>query len=102
MELIDQTIDISTDEYSTIRELLDQHLPGIPAWVYGSRVKWTSSPTSDLDLVVFASPEQQHLVHDLQEAFEESDLLFRVDLFVWNDLPQAFKERIKEKYVVLS
>ena len=54
--------------------LLARHLPNTTAWVYGSRVKWTSRPESDLDLVVFAKPEQERRVSDLREAFEESNL----------------------------
>ena len=67
-------------------------LSGTLAWVYGSRVKWASRPQSDLDLVVFAAPEQCRQDGDLREAFEESNLSFRVDLFVWDDMPGSFRE----------
>ena len=69
--------------------------------MYGSRVKWTSRPQSDLDLVVFATPEQRPQVGDLREAFEESNLPFRVDLFVWDDVPDSFRKQIQEEHVVL-
>ncbi len=101
MDITTQAIDMSTDELRTVRKLLDLYLPDTPAWVYGSRVKRISNSKSDLDLVVFATPEQRPQVHDLREAFEESDLLFRVDLFLWDDLPQAFKKQIKERHVAL-
>ncbi len=67
-------IDITVEERGTVLALLDRHLPGVEAWAYGSRVKWTSGPKSDLDLVVFATPEQRCQVGDLREAFEESNL----------------------------
>ena len=63
--------------------------------------KWTSGPKSDLDLVVFATPEQQRQIGDLREEFEESNLPFRVDLFVWNDLPEAFKKQVEAEHVLL-
>ena len=98
---VDQAIDITAAERKIILELLDRYLPGTPAWVYGSRVKWTSRPKSDLDLVVFATPQQQRQVGDLREAFEESNLPFRVDLFVWDEAPESFREQIETEHVVL-
>ena len=95
-------IDITTEERQTVLALLQRHLPGTAAWVYGSRVKWTSRPQSDLDLVVFATPEQRPQVGDLREAFEESNLPFRVDLFVWDDVPESFREQISTDHVVLA
>ena len=88
-------IDITPEERQTVLALLQRHLPGTAAWVYGSRAKWTSTPTSDLDLVVFATPEQRPQVGDLREALEESNLPFRVDLFVWDDVPESFRRSIE-------
>ena len=98
---VDQAIDITAEERKTVLSLLEQHLPGTAAWVYGSRAKWTSRPQSDLDLVVFPTPEQQHRVGDLREAFEESDLPFRVDLFVWDEVPETFRLEIEEEHATL-
>ena len=92
---INATIDITPEEHQTVVALLQRHLPGTAAWVYGSRARWTSTRTSDLDLVVFATPEQQPQVGDLRKAFEDSDLPFRVDLFVWDDVPESFRQRIE-------
>ena len=94
-------IDITAEQRKTVLALLARHLPNTTAWVYGSRVKWTSRPESDLDLVVFAKPEQERRVSDLREAFEESNLPFRVDLFVWDDVPEQFRKHIEAEHVVL-
>ena len=94
-------IDITAEQRKTVLSLLSGHLPDTEAWVYGSRVRWTSRPESDLDLVVFASPEQARGVSDLREAFEESNLPFRVDLFVWDEVPESFRERIEQEHVVV-
>ena len=99
---VDADIDITTEDRKTVLTLLQRHLPGTAAWVYGSRVKWTSRPQSDLDLVVFATPKQRRQVGDLREAFEESNLPFRVDLFVWEDLPDSFRRRIEAEHVLLA
>ena len=99
---IDRTIDITSDQRKTLLSLLERYLPNTAAWVYGSRVKWTSRPQSDLDLVVFATPDQQRRVSELREAFEESNLPFRVDLFVWDDVPEQFHKQIEAEHVVLA
>ena len=95
-------IDITAEQRKTVLALLARHLPNTTAWVYGSRVKWTARPQSDLDLVVFAKPEQERRVSDLREAFEESNLPFRVDLFVWDTVPEQFRKTIESEHVVLG
>ena len=99
---IDPAIDITAEQRKTVLSLLGKCLPNTTAWVYGSRAKWTSRPQSDLDMVVFATPEQSSQVFALREAFEESNLPFRVDLFVWDDVPERFQKHIKQDYVVFS
>ena len=95
-------IDITAEQRRTVLALLNRYLPDTTAWACGSRVKWTSRAESDLDLVVFARPEQGARVAELREAFEESDLPFRVDLFVWDEVPERFKARIEGDHVVLT
>lgn len=98
---VDRTIDITAGQRKAVLALLEKHLPNTTTWVYGSRVNWTARPQSDLDMVVFASPAQSNRVAELREAFEESDLPFRVDLFVWGDVPESFREQTESDHVVL-
>ena len=98
---VDRAIDITVKQRKIVTDLLERHLPNTTAWVYGSRAKWASRPQSDLDLVVFATPEQNGRVSDLREALEESNLPFRVDLFVWDAVPEQFRKQIKSEHVVL-
>ena len=49
-----------------------------------------------------AIPEQRRRVGDLREAFEESNLLFRVDLFVWDEVPESFKAHIEAQHVAIT
>ena len=95
-------IDITAEQRRKVLALLNRHLPDTTTWACGSRVKWTSRPESDLDLVVLARPEQSAQVAELREAFEESDLPFRVDLFVWDEVPGSFKKRIAGNHIVLA
>ena len=99
---LDRTIDITAEQRKIVLALIERHLPNTTAWLYGSRAKWTARPQSDLDLVVFATPEQNGQVGELREAFEESNLPFRVDLFVWDAVPAQFRKHIKRDHVVLE
>ena len=98
---VDRAIDITAKQRKIVTDLLERHLPNTTAWIYGSRAKWASRPQSDLDMVVFSALEQNGRVSDLREAFEESNLPFRVDLFVWDAVPEQFRKQIKRDHVVL-
>ncbi len=95
------TIDITPKQRKEIIFLLSRYLPGVQVWAFGSRVRWTSRPDSDLDLVAFSVPEQKSAIAALKEAFEESSLPFRVDLLVWDEVPDNFQQTILKEYVVL-
>ena len=98
---VGRALDIKPEQRRQVVGLLARHLPGASVWAYGSRVQGTARPHSDLDLVVFVSPRQRLQVEDLREAFEESELPFRVDLHVWEELPGRFRKRIEDSYVCL-
>ncbi len=95
-------IDLTEDQRRLVVELIERHLPDTDVWAHGSRVKWTSRPESDLDLVVFSGADQRDQVADLREAFEESDLPFRVDVLVWEELPASFQQQIASKHASLA
>lgn len=95
-------IDLTQNQRKTVNELLKQYLPHTEVWAYGSRVKFTSKPQSDLDMVAFATHENKASISKLKEAFEESSLPFRVDLFVWDEVPAQFHKNIKRDKVILQ
>ena len=98
---LNQTIDVTPEQHRTILRLMGRHLPETDVWAHGSRVRWTSRPQSDLDLIAFAGPGQRRQVSDLREAFDESNLPFRVDLLVWDEVPESFQAQINEYHVAL-
>ena len=95
-------IDLTAAQREEAAALLQRYLPNTEVWAYGSRVKFTAKPHSDLDMVACASKEQSQAVANLREAFEESYLPFRVDLFVWDEIPEEFHRNIEKERVVLQ
>ncbi len=96
-----QTLQLTAEERALLERLLREYLPGVKVWAYGSRVRGTARPNSDLDLVVFASEDQRMAVGELRDALAESDLPFKVDLHIWDDLPENFHRQIEACYVEL-
>ena len=94
-------IDISPGQRKELLGLIHRYLPNVEVWAFGSRVKWTARSNSDLDLVAFARSADAGRVSRLAEALEESSLPFRVDLLVWENIPENFQRNIQERYVVL-
>lgn len=71
-------------------------------WAYGSRVKRTARLNSDLDLVVFTTPEQRQQVFKLKDVLAESNIPYIVDVHIWDEVPERFREIIRNKYLVLQ
>ena len=99
---IESAITLPTWQLQLVVELIGKHLPGVEVWAYGSRVRGNSRRYSDLDLVVFCGRRQSSQLYSLREAFEESDLPIRVDLFRWDQLPDSFQQQIELEYVTLQ
>ena len=87
-----------------LEALLREHLPGIEAWAYGSRVNGDSHDGSDLDLALRA-PDLQEIpagpLADFREALHDSTLPFLVEARDWARLPERFHREIEREYVVL-
>jgi Nucleotidyltransferase domain. len=70
-------------------------------YAYGSRVKGTHRPTSDLD-ICFMEPISLIEQSYIEEDFEESDLPFQVDVSDYNLMSESFQNHIKKDFVVLQ
>jgi type I restriction enzyme S subunit len=81
--------------------LINEYIPHTKVWAYGSRVKGNNREYSDLDLVAFTKDGQKKNVYELRDAFEESDIPFRIDFFEWDKIPENFKSVITQNYVEL-
>jgi uncharacterized protein len=88
--------DLSADQRRLVLGILAANLPaGVGVWVFGSRATGRARRYSDLDLAVDAGrPLTLDETAELNEAFQESDLPYRVDLVDWHGIGAAFRQAI--------
>ncbi len=94
------SIDIEPRHLEMVHNILASHIPHKTVWGYGSRIKWTATERSDLDIVVFDASDRELGI--LKDCFDESDIPFVVQIASWEDIPADFQENIAEKYYVLQ
>ena len=90
---------------AAIEALLKEHLPGVEAWAYGSRVNGRSHDGSDLDLALrgpgLARIDASRLI-GFTEALRDSTIPFLVEAHDWSRLPESFHREIERDHVVLA
>ncbi len=96
------SLGITPEHRDMLLTFFSRFITGMTVLAYGSRVKGTARPYSDLDLVVFATPAQRALISELKEALDESNLPFLVDVLVWDELPESFHRNIAAEHVVVQ
>ncbi len=97
-----QGIDLTSKQLNFVKKLLKKNVPNSTVWAYGSRVKLTAKPSSDLDIVVFNKEKNNLAISNLKEDFENGSLPFNVDLFDWEDVPESFRTNIMQQYYILQ
>ncbi len=103
MSGISPQIDLRPDHWGIVRYILRWHLPDCKVLAFGSRVGWTAKKYSDLDLAILGDePQSLDLISALSEAFEESDLPFKVDIVDWALIDEIFRNIIHCNYVTVQ
>lgn len=96
-------INLNAQELNIVKSILSEKCPNTPAWVFGSRVKGTNKPFSDIDLaLITTTPLTIRELTELELAFSDSDLPFKVDLVDWASCSETFKQIILQKYEILT
>lgn len=96
-------LDILPAQWEIVKAVLQQHIPGYEVWAFGSRVKHTAKPYSDLDLVVATdSPLALETTAALREAFSESNLPWKVDILDWATISEEFKNIILRENILVQ
>lgn len=89
-------IHIDSDDLIILHSILDKYK--YTFYAYGSRVKGTHRKFSDLDLCIMEPISDLDMFY-LKEAFEESDLPFKIDVRRWNDMSEDFQAIIQDDLV---
>lgn len=88
-------IQLSEHHFSIVRKILAPY--PYPFYVFGSRAKNKARLLSDLDLCVKKkTPVPLHILGEIEAAFEESDLPFKVDVKDWQTMSDTFKSLIEK------
>jgi len=96
-------IDIQADHFATVKQILAEYFPDYEVRAFGSRVTQTAKSYSDLDLaIVGQNALDSDRFRHLKEAFEGSDLPFRVDVLDWHRISESFHTVIEKQYEVIQ
>ncbi len=97
-------IELGPQELAIVRRIVELYLPQREVRVFGSRARGRGVKRwSDLDLAVLGDEPLSTAQHAaLAQAFDESDLPFRVDVLAWCDAPAALREAIVRDGVALA
>lgn len=89
-------IDLAPQHLSIVKHILQEMVPGVSVFAFGSRVTGRAKQHSDLDLGLEAqrAMDWQQMAR-LREAFEESNLPIRVDVIDWAACSPAFKANVR-------
>jgi len=96
-------INVSPGQMETIKRILAEYVGDCEVRAFGSRVDGSAKDYSDLDVAVVAPNKiKRRTKMLLKEAFEESDLPFRVDVIDYNGVSDKFRAIINAKYEILQ
>lgn len=90
---------IREEDLAIVVGILRAHLHGgAQVFVFGSRANGKPRRASDLDLAFdLGGPMAHILMSDLREAFEESDLPYKVDVVDLHAISESFKAQISSE-----
>ncbi|MFZ3228764.1 MAG: nucleotidyltransferase domain-containing protein [Pseudobdellovibrio sp.] len=92
-------IQLEPKHFEIVKDILKNF--NIEPYVFGSRAKNAAKKLSDLDLCLMNACDKTTL-RKLHDAFEESNLPFKVDIVVWPELTDSFKKQIESDLIKLN
>lgn len=96
-------IDVAPKDLATVLGILHEHVPDRDVLAFGSRVSGTAKRFSDLDLAILGEePVPSRALAALNDAFDESNLPFKVDVVEWASTSAAFRSVIRRSAVTLA
>ena len=88
-------ISLTEKELEIVVSILKKYASGLEILIFGSRHTGNTHPHSDLDIALRGNTQIDILVlADIRDAFQESNLPFRVDIVDFNRICPDFQEII--------
>ncbi len=81
-----------------LKNIFQEYCPEAKVYAYGSRTKSSAHEGSDLDLTIKNFPDNKYLF-ELKEIISESNIPFLVDINIYDNLPQSFKDEIEKNNI---
>lgn len=83
----------SSEEFEIIIKILNAHIKKGKVYAFGSRYKNNNRKFSDFDIAIDMGEKLSfEFLNILKDAFEESDLPYRVDIIDYNNISDKFKK----------
>lgn len=88
-------ISVSSKEFEIIKNILNSYIKKGKVYAFGSRYKNNNRKFSDFDIAIDTGEKLSfEFLNILKDAFEESDLPYRVDIIDYNNISDKFKKII--------
>ena len=88
-------ISVSSKEFEIIKNILNSYIKKGKVYAFGSRYKNNNRKFSDFDIAIDMGEKLSfEFLNILKDAFEESDLPYRVDIIDYNNISDKFKKII--------
>jgi type I restriction enzyme, S subunit len=96
-------VDLSPENLRIVLEILQRYVPEREVWAFGSRAKWTAREYSDLDLAIIGvEPLELTTMANLSDAFQVSELPFKVDIVDWATTSPKFRKVIESNKAIIN
>ena len=96
-------LDIAPEHLAIVQAVLKKNVPQRIVWAFGSRVKGTAKPYSDLDLAVVGdTPLSWMELAGLADDFSNSDLPWKVDIVDWANTSEEFRKVILARKIEIQ
>jgi predicted nucleotidyltransferase len=94
---------VSSEELKSIRTILQQLVPNAAVVAFGSRIRGTHAPYSDLDLAIDSGePLELSTLAKLTDAFSDSQIPYKVDIVDVHRISEEFRSIIKQHLVTIQ
>jgi predicted nucleotidyltransferase len=96
-------LDIKPNHLKELEIILNKYVADCAVFAFGSRIKGTARQYSDLDLCIKGKePLGLKRFSELQDAFSESNIPYKVDIIDWHTISESFRQIIEENKVILK